>query len=503
MSFELLKKLQKIMLFMTIICLPLNSLPKAFTLPGVGSILSNYFLFAAILLLVYEYFKFRFEINKKVIKFFAVFVIWQVVCLINGLVTYEYNELLTLEQISKLKAILYFLDKFSINLDELIAIKTWLFLRFSKDILFTNNIIFFVAFYIWHLYKNNFNGAFKDIRKAIICLVIIMGAYSFIELLWLKLGLKFAEDFLININPLLYEPKSNHGWWPPLLWNNQLRSICLEPSYFAIISILCLPFLWSLLFNKENKFLSGLLIFYFTLMIAGTNARTAVVLVIAEILLLGVFSIIRRNLLKKFFVILFITVLAFTANLVDYRQLLNNGNIDGISAENYFERNVGSITKSNARSNSARLANLVANLETIEQHPVFGTGTGLKDAYINSNLPEFAYNNYEVRNWSRYMYNEGVLKSGFPPLNKFADIAVQNGLIGLILYFLPLLYILKEVFKFRKLIIFDCRTIMSIIVMIALLGAMMSNSALIICNGIVWGLLYSKINSIETDDTKN
>lgn len=146
MSFELLKKLQKIMLFMTIICLPLNSLPKAFTLPGVGSILSNYFLFAAILLLVYEYFKFRFEINKKVIKFFAVFVIWQVVCLINGLVTYEYNELLTLEQIPKLKAILYFLDKFSINLDELIAIKTWLFLRFSKDILFTNNIIFFCCF---------------------------------------------------------------------------------------------------------------------------------------------------------------------------------------------------------------------------------------------------------------------------------------------------------------------------------------------------------------------
>ena len=33
------------------------------------------------------------------------------------------------------------------------------------------------------------------------------------------------------------------------------------------------------------------------------------------------------------------------------------------------------------------------------------------------------------------MHNEGVLKSGFPPLNKFADIAVQNGFIGLILYF--------------------------------------------------------------------
>ena len=301
MSFKLLKKLQKIILFMTIICLPLNSLPKAFTLPGVGSILSNYFLFAAILLLVYEYFKFRFEINKKVIKFFAVFVIWQVVCLIIGLVTYEYNELLTLEQIPKLKAILYFLDKFSINLDKLIAIKTWLFLRFSKNILFTNNIIFFVTFYIWHLYKNNFNEAFKDIRKAIICLVIIMGVYSFIELLWLKLDLQFAKDFLINVNPLLYDPKSSHGWWPPLLWKNQLRSICTEPSYFGIISVLCLPFLWSLLCENKNKFFASALIFYFTLMIVTTNARTAVVLVIAEIVLLGAFSIIQKKFTEKTF----------------------------------------------------------------------------------------------------------------------------------------------------------------------------------------------------------
>ena len=499
MSFELLKKLQKIMLFMTIICLPLNSLPEAFTLPGVGSILSNYFLFAAILLLVYEYFKFRFEINKKVIKFFAVFVIWQVICLINGLVTYEYNELLTLEQIPKLKAILYFLDKFSINLDELIAIKTWLFLRFSKDILFTNNIIFFVAFYIWHLYKNNFNGAFKDIRKAIICLVIIMGAYSFIELLWLKLDLQFAEDFLINVNPLLYDPKSSHGWWPPLLWKNQLRSICTEPSYFGIISVLCLPFLWSLLCENKNKFFASVLIFYFTLMIAATNARTAVVLVIAEILLLSIFAVIQKSLLKKLLIILLVSSLAFTANLIDYHQFINYGSIDGISAAKYLERNVGSITESNARSNSARLANLIANLETIKQYPVFGVGTGLKDAYINSNLPEFAYNNYEVRNWSRYMYNEGVLKSGFPPLNKFADIAVQNGLIGLILYFLPLLYILNKIFRLRKLIIYDSKTIMLIIAMVALLGAMMSNSALIICNGIVWGLLYCKVSSVKRE----
>lgn len=499
MSFELLKKLQKIMLFMIIICLPLNNLPKVFTLPGLGGTFSNYFAFAAILLLVYEYFKFRFEINKNVIKFFAAFVVWQLVCLIIGLVTYEYNELLTLGQIPKLNAILHLLSNFEISVDELLAIKTWLFLSFSKVILFTNNIIFFVVFYIWHLYKDNFSKAFSDVRKAIVCIVLVMSAYSFFELLWLKFNLQLAKSFLIIINPLLYDIAVTTGWWPPLLWENQLRSICSEPSFFGIISVLCLPFLWSLVFDGKNKFVSGVLIFYFTLMIAATNARTAVVLVIAEILLLSIFAVIQKSLLKKFLIILLVSSLAFTANLVDYRQLLNYGSIDGISAEKYLERNVGSITESNARSNSARLANLIANLETIKQYPVFGVGTGLKDAYIDRNLPEFSYTNYEVRNWSRYMHNEGVLKAGFSPLNKFADIAVQNGLIGLILYFLPLLYILNKIFRLRKLIIYDSKTIMLIIAMVALLGAMMSNSALIICNGIVWGLLYCKVSSVKRE----
>lgn len=330
-------------------------------------------------------------------------------------------------------------------------------------------------------------------------MVIIMGAYSFIELLWLKLDLQFAEDFLINVNPLLYDPKSSHGWWPPLLWKNQLRSICTEPSYFGIISVLCLPFLWSLLCENKNKFFASALIFYFTLMIVTTNARTAVVLVIAEIVLLGAFSIIQKNLLKKLFIILFVSAIAFTANLIDYHQFINYGSIDGISAAKYLERNVGSITESNARSNSARLANLIANLKTIKQHPVFGVGTGLKDAYIDSNLPEFSYSNYEVRNWSRYMHNEGVLKSGFPPLNKYVDIVVQNGLIGLILYFLPFLYICKKLLKHRVVIVRDNAVICLIIAMIALLGAMMSNSALIICNGIVWGLLYCKVSSVKSE----
>ena len=43
----------------------------------------------------------------------------------------------------------------------------------------------------------------------------------------------------------------------------------------------------------------------------------------------------------------------------------------------------------------------------------------------------------------------------------------------------------------------DGNIIVVIIAKIALLGAMMSNSALVICNGLVWGLLFCKIKEIE------
>ena len=545
MSFESLRKLQKIMLFMIIICLPLNNIPKTVALPGLGGNLSNYFVLAAILLLLYEYFKFKFEVNRKVIKFFAVFIIWQSICLIIGLVTYEHNQLLTLEQIPQLSAILYFLDKFEIYLNELIAIKFWLFLRFMKVILFTNNIIFFITLYIWHLYRNNFDKAFNDVRNAVMCLVIIMGAYSFIELLWLKLGLNFAKEFLTNINPLLYEPKTSHGWWPPLLWKNQLRSICTEPSFFGIISVFCLPFLWSLLFERKNKILSIILIFYFTLMIAATNARTAIILAIAEIIIIGAFLLLRKNMLKKLLVIVLVSVLAFGANIINFRNYINENNTikitdsvcekqnknialnknikeqksnnksannvlkSGINAieknkktntetaKNYVEKNILSLLNVNSRSNNARLASLVANLNVIQKHPLFGVGTGLKDSYIYDNLPEFAKNNNEVKNWGKYMQKEGVMRSGYPVLNKIVDIMIQNGLIGLLIYFFPLVFLCKKLLKYKKLILNDNSTVCLITVMIALLGAMMSSGTLIICNGIVWGLLFCKVSSIE------
>ena len=153
---------------------------------------------------------------------------------------------------------------YGIVIQELTAIKCWLFLRFSKNILLLNNIVFLLCFYIWNLYKDDFTSAFNDVRRAVICLVILMGAYSFIELLWLKFNLPFARAFLETVNPFLYDVVTLNGWWPPLLWETQLRSISREPSFFGIISVMCLPFVWSYLFKKEIKKIVLFGVLYFT-----------------------------------------------------------------------------------------------------------------------------------------------------------------------------------------------------------------------------------------------
>ena len=503
MTIETLHKWQRIMLFGLIITLPLTTIPKVAQIPGLGSSLSDYFFVAGLVFIVYEFIKYKFVIDKKIKYFFVIYFLWQMICLIHGLYIYQFNELLTLNQIPTLKVILNKLNSLGIVIDELLAIKCWLFMRFTKNIILLNNEVFLLVFYIYHLYRNNFNKGFCDIRKVILCLILIMGLYSSVELLWLKLSLKSTAEMLIAINPLLYDPIQLNGWWPPLLWNNQLRSICQEPSFFGIISILSLPILWSYVFEAKKRKWIYFLIFYFSFMIFATNARTAIVVTGGEMFLLFIscFIVRKRLYVKKAISILLIAFLAFSANLIDYRSILNISNEDSsylMNIEGYMESNVASLANKDARSNSARLANLVANLNTIVEYPIFGVGTGLKDAYLDKNLPDFAYDNNEVmNNWHRYMVEKGVLKSGYPTLNKYADVAVQNGIIGLLMYLSVVIYLLYNMFRYRKLLLQDYRIICLIISMIGLLMAQISNAALVNCSGIVWGLLYCVIENLE------
>lgn len=340
------------------------------------------------------------------------------------------------------------------------------------------------------MYHDDWEKGFYDVRKAVLSLVLLMGAYSFIELLWLKTSLPFSESFLKTINVLLYDPERSHGWWPPLLWWGQLRSLCHEPSYFGIISIFALPFIWSFAF--ENKVFAYMLIMYYGLMIAATNARTAIIVTLGQFILLiilGVWSR-KKDWIKPIIAIFLCIAMGFAFNLVNFKALFYNSNSSVVEdIGKYAENNIVSVTKKDSRSNSVRLANMIANVETIKDFPVFGVGNGLKDAYVDARLPEFSYTNYEVRNWSRYMHNEGVLKSGYPALNKYLDVAVNNGLPGLFLYLVPVFYFIRAFYTLKCKNCIDYRNAMVFVSFIGLLVAQLSNADLIICNGVAWGLM--------------
>ena len=505
MSLENIHRLERVLLFLMIISLPLDCLPKKFSIPGLGQSLTGYFFLIALALIFYEFIKYCFYIPKLAIRFICIYLIWQCICLAIGLYTYQYDNLLAIEQIPKLDWLMIKLKEYGIILPEIQSIKWWLFVRTVRSIVVLDNVIFISMFYVYHLYHSNFSEAFKDFRKAITILVILMGIYSIVELSWLKLNFKWAEDILKSINPYLYDIETLNTWWPPLLWRGQLRSLTSEPSFFGILSIMILPFLWSHLFEKKIKIWHYFLLFYYCLMIFATNARTAIVVTLVQLLLLIVLILISRNIqyMKSVVIIIVITAFAFGVNLINFKGVTQNQgdsiSIEVMDSEAYLEHNINSISNTTSRSNGARWSNLWANIYVVRDHPIFGVGTGLKDAYMYEYIQDVGKNNNEVQNWSKDMLEKGVLKSGYPALNKYADVAVQNGVTGLILYLLPVFFILANLIKYwnkGKGSYIACTSIS----MLGLLAAQLSNAAFAECNGFIWGLLTCYIASQSPGD---
>ena len=151
----------------------------------------------------------------------------------------------------------------------------------------------------------------------------------------------------------------------------------------------------------------------------------------------------------------------------------------------------------NKRSNNARWANNFATIKVGLQHPIFGVGYGLKDAYVDSNLPEWSYNNIEVRNWSRYMHINGVLKSGFPTLTKFTGLFAEFGIIGILLYVLPIVYVLFKIFK--QVSLYDNINLICILIsFLGSLAAMFSNTEFLSFY-ILFGLLLCYIDEGKSE----
>lgn len=479
-----IQRFQRWMLQMTIICIPLGFFPLK--IPLVGNSISS----AWLLMGYFGYFIEKITAPKPctrrekfVITFLVLLVAWNFLSGIIDINTYQFYQFLDINQDEKINALYWNLNQF-IVVDSLFLTKLWLsFLSFRGAVL---NCLFgyFIVLWIIHLYEENTQQAFKDITRAVHILCIILSIYSAFEVGYL-LGNYFCKDFLTYINPLFMKIAYLNDWWPPLLWTNlQVRSMFAEPSFFGIFLAMSLPLLMNDFYKKYSiryiQMLYYIVYVFMVMLLIMSKARTAAMLFLGEILLFGIWQLfINKKEWWNFSRCISCTILAIALGLlctfhfqaIDIKVDQSNNT----SVQSYVSQNITSVV-GNQRSNSARKANTISMLKVGFQNPVFGVGTDLVHEYIARNLTAEDLNNPEVKKWTSDMNAKGPLKSGYPILNQVAWSFATQGIIGVILFLLPIGFILYKIFLARNKLS-DSKLAFSLIAFLGLTMAFFSNAA--------------------------
>lgn len=295
--------------FFYFLCLtmPFLFVPKVLHLNFIGGPIGTMLMIYSILLaFIYTLYCYKKDnkifINKGIfVKFIILYIIILIVSLIHGLIIYPYYDLIfngPPNQIEKLPKLINLLSAYNIRINEKILLGAWMIARFFKSLIFEIVYTFGFSYIMYCWYKNDPQNALKIIRNSIYFISTIIILYSFIELFFL-FGYDWAKNILINVNPILHEIKANFEWWPPLLWDGRMRSIFPEPSQFGMYTAFIIPFLWSNILNNNHKILNLILVCIITLFVFLTQAKTAVLLLLGEMLLLTIYVLYRRKYLVK------------------------------------------------------------------------------------------------------------------------------------------------------------------------------------------------------------
>lgn len=489
-----------------------NNIPKIIQMNFIGGILQDklvfYPLFIGLVYTIYCQYKYKNVLVKfdKFVKFIFAYLAITLISLIIGLYDYPYYDLVIngpVTQIEKLPKVMVVLDSFGINVDQEAVMAFWMVARVIKGLLFEIIYTFGGAYMIYCWYHDDWKIAFKILLKAILLSLIIVFAYSFIEIFYLA-GNITAKDILIKITPYFHEinnPASSRGDWPPVLWYSpQLRSIFAEPSYFAIFAGFSVPFIWYCINVKTQKILYSVLLCFMVFFIFLTQARTATALLFGEIILLLLLSICFRNklIVRTLMCVLLSTGIAFISanyfinnfmkdvpkyykqssvaltntqsksnygkelklnikdkkinktqkskNIINQKQ---NNKINNKS-DNYLDKNFYSIFSANKRSNSARFAYIKSAFRVGLDHPILGVGRGLTAAYMTDYFTDDEKKVGEVKRRIQRQKDIGILTAGMPILCEYVQRFAESGLVGVIIYFMPLIYLMHSIFRKMK-----------------------------------------------------
>lgn len=480
------QNIRNVLFFLIIFCSIFNQIPYAINLPTnilgwAFDKLSTYPILIALIYTLYCQYKYKNVIvNFKYFKkYIFIYFLFAILSLLIGLYKYPYFDLIlnsSESQIGKLEIIIQLFNSYDIEINKKLLLQSYLFIRTIKGIFFEIIFSFGFAYIIYCWYYEDWKEAFKIFLKATIFSFVVIVFIGSIDAFYLS-GSIDAKNILEFITPYLHYINRDYGWWPPLLWKNQLRSVFSEPSYFGIWMSIAFPFLcYKIIKNDSTKtkityyfFLFIVLFLYFL-----TQARTGLALLIIELILLGIFSFYLKkydiDILKNFIIIIFCALVAFTfsSNFIFYNNLSINATAstdtnvltnnaasadtnlltpNTMSINKYLENNFISIFNLSSRSNSPRLSLIFANIKIGIENPLFGVGKYLVSGYMPERLPYFSKDNAEVKSWIDAINKKGIIKQGFPSFCQFTYIFAESGIIGFIIYFLPILLLIKKIIK--------------------------------------------------------
>lgn len=392
---------------------------------------------------------------KKFYRFIILYASVLFVSLIVGLIQYPYyGDILggPADQIEKFPAVMHWMREVGLPFKENFILILWMIFRAFKSLFWEILYTFGGAYLIYCWYYHNAYHGVRILVFGILFAMIPIILYGGIEALYL-MNVPVAEDILKMINPYIHVINNNGTWWPPLLWKGQMRNVFAEPSYLGIWAAFAIPWIWfQYLKSKEvfKQFLFGMLVFLLLIFTFLSQARTATMLLIGEsgIFLLCLLSNWHKVCMKKVFILCLLGVVAFLgsswmiSNQISPKSIQNNKDLSvSESVESYVNRNITSVASTTQRSNGARYSVMIADFKIGVEHPVLGVGSGLRNAYIPSHLPELSKNNKEINRWLAEQKEKGILKSGFPRLGEYTARFAENGIIGLLVFIFPAIFL--------------------------------------------------------------
>lgn len=456
------------------------------------------------------------ETNKKFMWYIGIYIGILLISFFHGLLIYPYYDAILagpVDQIEKLPAVYQKMQQIGIPMSEVALLKLWIMARLIKGFLLECIWFFGVPLLIYHCFKKDAHRGITILQKATVCAIVLVSLYGIFDIFYLS-GSSAAQAILVKLNPIVHEIKSNDTWWPPLLWNNQLRSLFAEPSFFGIYSAFAMPWLWYAILRThswQKKLGFILLLLFFTSELFLTKARTANALFWGETLLLIGITIWQRE--KDFFkntvLILVIMILSFAATtyamsfmsgspVSNEEKTMGYGTEGSTKAVLYLEDNLGSITSGTQRSNLSRYSILKANMAIGQDYPILGVGKNLRNAYVPDYLPQEAFAGGEIQMWLRNQKEKGIMKSGFPALGEYSTRFAETGILGLLVYLFPSIYLFGQLIKrIRSSLYSRTQKEEAIFLFLSLAGIMASglgdNLSITCCYWILIGIGYAFI----------